>query len=72
METTLFGADRERNGGGFIKETVETLEVIRAAVMRTPPAKVVAPRRHDARDIMVAFIKSVAGPAIVAAIMLLR
>jgi len=32
----------------------------------------VAPRRHDARDIMVAFIKSVAGPAIVAAIMLLR
>jgi len=30
METTLFGA--ERNGGGFIKETRETLEVVRLAV----------------------------------------
>jgi hypothetical protein len=30
METTLFGA--ARNGGGFIKETRETLEVVRKGV----------------------------------------
>ena len=30
METTLFGASR--NGGGFIKETRETLEIVRAGV----------------------------------------
>lgn len=72
VETTLYGA--ARNGGGFIKETKETLEVVRLGVATmSGQIKELSERKQSRTSMLVASLPAlVAAGATIATVLLTR